>query len=489
MLMIALVAVLVPANAAQAAKAKFPSVSRVAPLKLAVGETLTITGRNFAKGKNKTTVVFKRDGKAAIFAKARTATKRKLTVVVPEKLSTQASPTGTRFRIRILAKRFGKRYTSRTASPLISAGAARAAGGEETVAPAAPAAPPAPPADCDADGTPDETDADDDNDKLLDADERAIGTEPCRLDTDGDGLEDGWEYKSAVDLNTESCPATAYPHPCAAALPDPRRLAYPNPLDGGDAGVDYDGDCLTSAEEHAAWKRHGERSITTPWYSAGLQSSIDDDPANGCKGLDVPAPLLGQAAYSIDRGERFGGNGCLSDDERDEDGDYLTNYEEAHNVLSTPGWWRSVFSEQAFWIDFRGTDWLQRDTDGDRIVDGMDDQDHDDFWNVEEISRGTPSAHPTLPTGLTGLWVDPFNPCLPSPLSRSCPVAIPVSGEVWPPFWRDAPRTTRWPLYGRNADVLAQYGAGFRANTEQWSGLADGSQTLPPAHPLLPRPS
>ena len=35
-----------------------------------VGDTISIRGRNFSRGKNKNTVVFKRDGARAVFAKA-----------------------------------------------------------------------------------------------------------------------------------------------------------------------------------------------------------------------------------------------------------------------------------------------------------------------------------------------------------------------------------------------------------------------------------
>ncbi len=46
---------------------------------------------------------------------------------------------------------------------------------------------------------------------------------PCKLDTDGDGVSDGFEYESALDLNSR-------------ALPYAGKKPYPNPLDGSDAG-------------------------------------------------------------------------------------------------------------------------------------------------------------------------------------------------------------------------------------------------------------
>src|SRR5690242_9888860 len=81
----ALGALLVPAAAGQAeAKARkshLPVVTSVAPLKLAVGQRLTVRGRNFVRGKGKDTVVFKRDGGKAVFVKAdlSTATMLKVT--------------------------------------------------------------------------------------------------------------------------------------------------------------------------------------------------------------------------------------------------------------------------------------------------------------------------------------------------------------------------------------------------------------------------
>ena len=66
---------------------------------------------------------------------------------------------------------------------------------------------------------------DDDNDLLLDDLEASIGTDPCRADTDGDGVADGYEYQSARDLNDDE-----YQQP-NAFLPYPGKRPYPNPLD------------------------------------------------------------------------------------------------------------------------------------------------------------------------------------------------------------------------------------------------------------------
>ena len=61
---------------------------------------------------------------------------------------------------------------------------------------------------------------DSDQDLLTDALERSLKTDPCNADTDGDGAEDGFEYRSALDLNH-------YPRTPAATLP--RQAALPEP--------------------------------------------------------------------------------------------------------------------------------------------------------------------------------------------------------------------------------------------------------------------
>ena len=516
-LLIALVALCAPASAALAAKAKYPTVKSVTPLKLRIGEPMTVSGANFLRGQNKNVVVFKRDGKRAVFAKASSATRTKLVVTIPEKLLSQLDKrdgvrVAARFRVRVLAKRFGRRYTKLGGSPVISPSitpAGQTAAGAPGAAPATgartgtPLDAPAPdPVDCDADGTANGPDTDDDNDQLLDVVEAAIGTQTCKADSDGDSVPDNYEYRSAYDLNQTSCPAPAEyatPYglgavPCAAALPYPTKRPYANPLDS-DAGTDYDGDFLSLAEEFRAAQLHGIRADQPLWYSDGLQASIDADPGDGCRGLTPPAANT-TGGYTLDRRHD---NGCLSDDERDEDGDFLVNFEEARGQLSDGEWWEVEFEEPAFQIAYRGTDWLTRDSDGDGLGDGLDDQDFDDFQNIEELFRGTRSNMRDPLTGTsvdttirTGLWVNPFNPCLPSPVSRSCPVAIPQSGAVWRPFYRfdEEPALNRWPLYGDPLVINARWGA---FTYERWLNHdtdpgTPTTQPVPPVHPLLPAP-
>ena len=100
-------------------------ITAIAPKHVAVGETLTIRGRNFLGGRSKNTVVFKRKGARAVFAKADVSTKKMLRVKVPATLqkffALQAgNPVPTRFRLRVLADRFGKKFTGRKLSPIVS---------------------------------------------------------------------------------------------------------------------------------------------------------------------------------------------------------------------------------------------------------------------------------------------------------------------------------------------------------------------------------
>jgi hypothetical protein len=173
-----------------------------------------------------------------------------------------------------------------------------------------------------------------------------------------------------------------------------------------------------------------------------------------------------------------------------------------------------LFSEPGFKTLYGGTDPLDWDTDGDDIADGMDDEDGDDFWNVEEIERGTESSvelkrpdgidddtepDPSLPgdTGVrTGLWVDPYNPCLPAIYADHCPDGVLLGAAPWRPFKIDGqPPLRRWPLYNK---ALYSGNVGNPAE-EIWTGFPKVEQTLPlhqpgdanpgHQHPLLPRPS
>jgi hypothetical protein len=551
-----LVCALLAVIPATAGAATTPKVTSVAPLKLKIGERLTIRGNGFLPGKNRNTVVFKATGARAVFAKAQTATKTKLVVKVPAKLLSflkvrSGQSVATRFRIRVLARKLSPSYTPVAGSPVIApatatpvattpstgtaaaTAAAPAAGATPTPTPTPAAAAPAP--DCDGDGTPDATDLDDDNDLLVDTVEAAIGTDACNADTDGDAMTDGWEYKSALDLNARSCPVAGdYPVPCDAVRPYPAKRPYPNPR-FNDAAIDYDGDSMTAYEEFVAWSRKAAadpawRTLTNLWYSDGLQASQDTSAAAGCRGMAVPAPFNGKTdypefvrgtyggtldlsspdfdVYTLDRVGRHAGDGCLDDAERDEDGDFLTNFDEQHGPLMNREWWSGVYQEPLFNVEYQGTDWLDADTNGDGVIDGLDDQDHDDFLNVEEIVRGSMSRSATGDVASrTGLWVDPFNPCVPSIESRTCPTTLLLGATPYRPFKKtasDTDPTPRWPLYPAQASTWNHYGylpydpydagtdpdgigpllAPDLSTPEVWDPPVGYAPGMPPLHPL-----
>jgi hypothetical protein len=316
----ALCALMAPATAGAAVhakasaskkKVKLPVVTRVRPMTVEIGQTLEIRGKNFIRGRYRNTVVFKRSGGRAVFVKAKLGTKKLLKVTVPKKLEREFTKVGTslvptRFRINILTKKLGKRFTKLTRSPLVALKSAPPPPGYVESAPDG---------DCDNDGTKNRADGDDDNDGLTDTteaslnlnpctadtdadgvedrwefdcdrngvlnrdeadddkdlltdgEEQALGTNPCTGDSDQDGVEDGYEFRSALDLNDDE-----HQQP-NSSLPYPGRKPYPNPL-FADSGVDYDGDVLTLGEEYRLWKKYGARTLNPLYYSDGEQYSI-----------------------------------------------------------------------------------------------------------------------------------------------------------------------------------------------------------------------
>jgi hypothetical protein len=370
----------------------------------------------------------------------------------------------TRFRLRLLTTRLSRKYTPVKRSPFVGP-APQAAASD---------------GDCDGDKVKNGVDTDDDNDLLSDKLETDIHTDQCKLDTDGDGVEDGYEYQSAKDLNDDE-----FQEP-NTDLFYPVKLPYPNPLFAGDKDTDFDGDTLTLSEEQSLWKytinvTHTDAYTLSPLsYSDGEQYSRsvrdgsgrrqgtltpgNDDKRSQFLGWaigagyrnvslrepwddDVTTSWTQYGLFDVDRdptdGEEIASpdrdrDGYLSDDERDEDADGLSNYDEMHGRMR-PGYWSGCYSnETPFHLGYAGTSGVDADTDGDGVRDGADDQDHDDIPNVMELSRvdaseidtqmgfvectkrtGAPAANNATMYGR----VNPFNPCLPDLYSRTCPIA------------------------------------------------------------------
>jgi hypothetical protein len=481
----ALGALVVPATAGAAVKT--PVITKVTPKSLSVGDKLIVSGKYFRRGRGKNRVLFKRNGGKSLFVKAGLSTTKRMTVVIPAKLETfmlkrDGSPRATRFRLRVLTTKLSKRFTATKNSPLV-APKLKGTGGPGSGTGTAPVCPVS-------------TAGDDDGDGPTSGLEQSIGTNPCAADSDGDGVTDGYEYRSAVDLNNDD-----YSHP-TQSLPYPGKRPYPNPLDPADAGTDFDGDWLALATEYKLWRytvaNGASASLDALTYSDGLKYSIYKRDSHGRRvgnlaaagydkqanwenwlansayamitwpDMNTPVSLLdvdrsgtvdndplrlaptsvflhSETSYYDVHGITSGAapDGFLSDDERDEDADGLSNIDEV-NYQMNPGWWKGYYSREApFTIEFAGTDPADPDSDGDGVRDGADDQDHDDVPNFDELSRNMVTGRPfdakdTTEAAADGSQpqgrVNPFNPCLPFTTARACPMYIPLSGGVWAPF-------------------------------------------------------
>ena len=491
----------------KAAARKAPAITLVSPMRVQVGALITIRGRNFSPRRRRNTVVFVGPGGRSAFAKPVRAGRRRLVVRVPgavERLlnTRDGSRVPTRIRLRVLAGRFS-RFTPPRLSPVVLSrfDTSGIGGGDRGGAPGGGGGGGGGgSAGCGSGSDPD-------NDLLSTSTESQIKTDPCAADTDGDGIEDGFEFQSAVDLNDDE-----YEEP-NESTPYPGKRPYPNPLDPSDGDTDYDRDVLTQREEQTLWRytvtNGGPRTLSPLSYSDGLQASLY---TRGPDGRRYPSQavagygkhqdflnwtaaagystvvLENESRWALPAGSGmrpydlldFNRNGVeesahrmnyfwretyyydhdnddfVTDNERDEDADGLTNYDETHGRLAFQGWWNTCYAgEIRFSVTYSGTDFVDSDTDGDGIRDGADDQDHDDVPNVMELSRnmasgendqkpggkicepadGLPSPPATHHPNVYGR-VNPFNPCLPSTAARTCdrhPVAhAPFDGS---PNW------------------------------------------------------
>jgi hypothetical protein len=392
-------AALAAAPAAHAKRPAAPQIRSVSPLQLEVGETLTIKGRGFRPGVGRNTVVFLSSRKRAKFVRDTGATSRTLKVVVPLTLGRFLEDAGgierpTRFRLRVISHRAGRSFTTRRLSPVIEPAqrpepipGVPESGGDGGGTPTTPPAP----SDCNGDGTPDSASSDDDGDLLSDAEEQQLGTNACKADTDGDGMWDHWEYQSAIDLNAH--PGGSPPQPYPGERP------YPNPLDGTDAAIDFDGDGLKAGEEHAMWASGAAGKAARP-----LELDYSDGDQNTGDAVAAPADPLDLNA-----------DGDLTDDEKDVDADGLGNWDELRG-RAAESWWSARGLGYSYPHLFLQPSFIDSDSDGDGLVDGQDDQDHDDLSNAAEIAP--PYAGPGyLPDGNR----HPFDPCLPV-ASDTCPL-------------------------------------------------------------------
>ena len=426
----ALLAAAAPFVAAQPRKQSGPVVKSFSPTKPEVGGKLTLFGRGFAKKRSANTIVLRSPSGGSTFLKPLSVGKRKVVVRLRstiERLMADKSgnTAATRFRVRVLAGREFGPWTPKKDSPVVQPSGAGSG-----------------PADCDGDGVANEADANDDNDLLEDTLELSIKTDVCVIDTDGDSMEDGWEYWAAKDLNLK-------------AVPYPGKRPFPNALDPSDAQVDFDGDSLISYEEHQAWVYTGKSfdpslaglhdEFSPLNYSDGTQRSRKDPTditvpqwRGGNYGVPTPNEPF-PATLNRDGSVDENGNPTYQDDERDADADGLNNYIESHGPGSEDWWvdylenaewpeiYYGVFTQRPFlnlWLKNRTTKpvadppgYINPDSDGDSLLDGEDDQDNDDVSNILEM------YFPKVVDLSTGeeFFTNAYNPCAPDQDSRTCP--------------------------------------------------------------------
>jgi hypothetical protein len=487
--LIAAALLVVPATAGAAkSKGPVPKITRVQPMRVSIGGLLTISGKNFKAKRARNTVIFRAANGRTAFAKPARASRKKLVVRVPAAVSrllkvASSGQRPTRLQLRVLAGKFSK-FTPRRLSPVVTGpgdGDGGPGGGSQVC----------------------NTKPDYDGDLLLNSTElNTTKTDPCLKDSDKDGVEDGFEYQSALDLNDDE-----HQQP-NTALPYPGKRPYPNPLDPSDANIDFDRDVLSLSEEQRLWRYSiaigtASETLTPLYYSDGMQASLH---ARRPDGRRIPTMPVGAyprhqefVAWASASGYRnveltdgrpwwdhdvtrntyglfdFNRDGVetdpravgyrtselyyfdydndrfVSDDERDEDADGLTNYEETRGRLMGGQYWAGCYSAEApFPVPYAGTDVTDSDSDGDGVRDGADDQDHDDVPNLLETSRNMASGLDDRDSGTdckpqTGLptppathhsnvygRVNPFNPCLPASWSRTCDLHPGLDGAPAP---------------------------------------------------------
>jgi hypothetical protein len=454
LLALSAVALLVAAPAASAAKkGPKPKITRVTPMRVSVGNLLTIRGRNFRPTPKGNTVIFRASNGRTAFAKPRRASRTKLVVRVPAAVSRlltvrASSQRPTRLKLRVLAGRFSE-YTSRRLSPVVTGSGEDDGGGGE------------PPKVCKDDG-------DHDNDLLSNDTEIQVGLDPCLEDTDQDGMTDGWEYYAAKDLNVK-------------AVPYPGKRPFPNGLDPSDGSSgkasqwDFDGDGLTTKEEFRAWRRSG--SSFEPAYVGGLDLLSPLGYSDGTKfsrANEAPVvPAWRSSSYGLPNPPQsfpsafdLFGDAEWRDSERDADADGLANRLESAKGPSNNAWWAAFWAndrrfsppvepwgEEAYCAPpltqspghfderpFQDLDLADADVDGDTLLDGEDDQDDDGYTNIVELyetekdldGNGQPmwcgyaaGVVPTIQISGSPWAVNAFNPCAPNPGSRTCDDYVP----------------------------------------------------------------
>ena len=124
----ALSSALILSTASASAATPTPVVKSISPMKLNVGEKLTIKGKNFLAGKGKTRIFFVRATGGAAYARSDSGTTTKVVVTLPAQLDKVLKGKTARIRVRVLAKKFGA-LTATSKSPLVSPSTGGSTGG------------------------------------------------------------------------------------------------------------------------------------------------------------------------------------------------------------------------------------------------------------------------------------------------------------------------------------------------------------------------
>ena len=325
-----------------------------------------------------------------------------------------------------------------------------------------------------------------------------IKTNRCIADTDGDGMEDGWEYQSAFDLNRESCP---------------RRRRVPDRLHAGDPAVP--GQDAVPEPARRRRRRHrlrrrladrrrraqgvaaqGRRERATCTLTALVQRRPAGQPVD-----DRPRPTAA-AAWSCRRPARrpptstrpdvrgrTRSTRCGRDGRR-----RLPERRRARRGRRLPrqrrrGLRRARRARAGGTASTRSRCY-QVDYDGHRLA-----------RRRHRRRRRSSTARTTRTTTTSGTsrrstaaaerrpgrrstrhrpacGSTPFNPCLPSINSRDVPAGRPASAATSGArsTTTTPPTRPRWPLYGDRAPVVRDRGLDRHDPA--------GAQTLPPLHPL-----
>jgi IPT/TIG domain len=459
--LLALSAVALLAAAPIASAAVKPQITRVTPMRISVGNLLTIRGKHFKARAKRNTVIFRAGNGRTAFAKPRRASGTKLVVRVPAAVAglltvKNSRQRPTRLKLRVLAGKFSD-YTGRRLSPVVT-GAGDGDGGNDSTKVC-------------------KDDSDHDNDLLSNDLELQIGTDPCLDDTDGDNMIDGWEYFAAKDLNLK-------------AVPYPGKRPFPNALDPSDgasgtfSSYDFDGDGLTTLEEFRAWRITGKSFIASKAGGLDLESPLGySDGTKYSRAAETPSvPAWRSSQYGLSNPTQpfpatydLFGDTAWRDSERDADRDGLSNRIESSRGPSNNAWWKKFWANEDNFSPaieplgkkyycapgpvqspgyydkrpYADLDLADPDVDGDNLLDGEDDQDNDDVDNITEIyetefdldgnggpppvgfTKGInppwcgygndPVPVPSISFGGVDAAVNPFNPCAPNMNSRTCP--------------------------------------------------------------------